>query len=107
MVDAAKYTIGLVGLMLITAFASYMVIDTGKTLSCPGVGGWTLQSDGKYLCKTATTLRYSYCSSVSNTAAGRINYYCKEATLKQLEDRQSTISVPTYLCKYGKECVLQ
>ena len=95
------YIIALIGVLLVTPIATYMVIDTGKTLSCST--GWLLQDDGKYMCKTSTTIRYSYCSSLKNSST-KMNYYCKEAALKEIPKIESQNINPTYLCKFGKEC---
>jgi hypothetical protein len=98
----AIYTMALIGLLLVTPFATYLVVETGKTLNCST--GWTLQDDGSYMCKTTSSTRYAYCSKVSDTLTGKKNYYCKEAILKEIEQQNNLNSGLTYVCPYNKGC---
>lgn len=109
----AKIIIGILGVLLVlTNGAQYYLEPTGKELRC--TTGWTFQEigeyEGQYMCKTATTLRYSYCSSTRDTMTGRINYYCTEAVPILIEpdkEEQSTSTntgVKTYLCHSNNTC---
>jgi hypothetical protein len=94
------YMISLIGLLLVSPIATYLVVETGKTLSCST--GWILQDDGKYMCKTTSSIRYSYCSKVWNTATGKQNYYCKEAKLEEIPKIIETEKGNIEVCDHTK-----
>ena len=107
-----KIIIGILGVLLVLSNgAQYMLNDTGKSLRCST--GWTFvetgEFEGQYMCKTATTLRYSYCSRTWDTKTGRKNYYCAEAIPVFIESEEkgydSSQAGEQWSCPVGGECV--
>ena len=80
---------GVLGVILMVASsgATFLLNDTGKNLRCSD--GWSFiesgEFEGQYSCSSSSGVRYSYCASVRDTAAGRVGYWCDEAVPVYIE----------------------
>lgn len=101
--EGAKITIiGLVVLLILSNGAQYILNETGSNKACSS--GWVFQAsgdhEGQYACLTSNPVRYEYCARVWDTATGKQDYWCAQATLQQMPSSESVESngVVKYLC---------